>query len=105
MTGGSTFPPIGELNYLLTLPPYGFYWFLLAHETKYPEWYTPPPEPMPDFVTLVLRTGVLEALQPPLQTQLEQDILPAYLAKRRWFGAKGRSEEHTSELQSRGQLV
>jgi len=91
MTGGSTFPPIGELNYLLTLPPYGFYWFLLAHETKYPEWYTPPPEPMPDFVTLVLRTGVLEALQPPLQTQLEQDILPAYLAKRRWFGAKGKN--------------
>ena len=30
LTGGSLFPPIGELTYLLTLPPYGFYWFLLA---------------------------------------------------------------------------
>jgi len=23
------FPPIGELNYLLTLPGHGFYWFIL----------------------------------------------------------------------------
>ncbi|MDQ2075833.1 maltose alpha-D-glucosyltransferase [Marinimicrobium sp. ABcell2] len=89
MTGGSTFPPIGELNYLLTLAPYGFYWFLLAHETKYPEWYTPPPEPLPDYLTLVLRSGVMDVLEPPLKDSLEQDILPAYLAKRRWFGAKG----------------
>jgi maltose alpha-D-glucosyltransferase / alpha-amylase len=27
--GGVTFPPIGELPYLLTLPGHGFYWFLL----------------------------------------------------------------------------
>ena len=27
--GGVTFPPIGELRYLLTLPGYGFYWFQL----------------------------------------------------------------------------
>jgi len=27
--GGVAFPPIGELNYLLTLPGHGFYWFLL----------------------------------------------------------------------------
>ena len=33
MTGGSLFPPIGQLTYLLTLPPYGFYWFLLADAT------------------------------------------------------------------------
>ena len=30
MTGGSLFPPIGQLTYLLTLPPYGFFWFLLC---------------------------------------------------------------------------
>ena len=28
MLGDSLFPPIGQLPYLLTLPPYGFYWFL-----------------------------------------------------------------------------
>jgi maltose alpha-D-glucosyltransferase/alpha-amylase len=27
--GGVTFPSIGELSYLLTLPGHGFYWFLL----------------------------------------------------------------------------
>ena len=30
LSGGSLFPPIGQLTYLLTLPPYGFYWFVLA---------------------------------------------------------------------------
>ena len=33
MTGGSAFPPIGDLPYLLTLPAYGFYWFELAPAT------------------------------------------------------------------------
>ena len=32
LNAGSLFPPIGELTYLLTLPPYGFYWFALANE-------------------------------------------------------------------------
>ena len=27
--GGVTFPPIGDLSYLLTLPGHGFYWFIL----------------------------------------------------------------------------
>ena len=30
LNAGTLFPPIGELTYLLTLPPYGFYWFALA---------------------------------------------------------------------------
>ena len=36
LTGGSLFPPIGQLTYLLTLPPYGFYWFVLASESDAP---------------------------------------------------------------------
>jgi maltose alpha-D-glucosyltransferase / alpha-amylase len=31
--GGVLFPPIGELNYLLTLPGHGFYWFVLSPGT------------------------------------------------------------------------
>lgn len=89
MTGGSSFPPIGELSYLLTLPPYGFYWFLIASDTQYPDWYTPPPEPMPEHVTLVLRNDVCEVTNSPAKETLERDILPAYLSKRRWFGGKG----------------
>ena len=30
LTGGEAFPPAGDLPYLLTLPAYGFFWFLLA---------------------------------------------------------------------------
>ena len=30
LLGRTPFPPIGELPYLLTLPAYGFYWFVLA---------------------------------------------------------------------------
>ena len=30
LTGGAAFPPVGDLPYMLTLPAYGFFWFLLA---------------------------------------------------------------------------
>ena len=30
LTGRVPFPPIGELPYFITLPPYGFYWFTLV---------------------------------------------------------------------------
>jgi maltose alpha-D-glucosyltransferase / alpha-amylase len=88
IVGGSVFPPIGQLNYLLTLPPFGFFWFLLATEAALPAWHVPAPEPLPDFMTLVLRHSMEELLQMPARRELEREILPAYLAKRRWFAAK-----------------
>jgi len=88
MIGGCAFPPIGQLPYLLTLPPYGFYWFLLAPETKMPSWHVKPVEGMPDFRTLVLKRHLVELLEPPARTVLEQESLLAYLPKRRWFAGK-----------------
>ncbi|MGP3789691.1 maltose alpha-D-glucosyltransferase [Pseudomonas sp. B392_1p] len=88
MLGGSSFPPIGQLNYLLTLPPYGFYWFLLAEEAHMPSWHSPPVERMPELPTLVISRDLLELLQPPARTLLEKESLPAYLPKRRWFAGK-----------------
>ncbi len=88
LNGGSVFPPIGQLTYLLTLPPYGFYWFLLASENEWPSWHTPAPEPMPDYETLILRTTLAEAVRSTGKAPLETSILPSYLAKRRWFAAK-----------------
>ena len=55
LNDGSPFPPIGQLTYLLTLPPYGFYWFVLATASDWPSWHTPAPEPMPEFETIVIR--------------------------------------------------
>ncbi|HEY0844263.1 MAG TPA: maltose alpha-D-glucosyltransferase [Noviherbaspirillum sp.] len=88
MLGGSEFPPIGKLPYLLTLPPYGFYWFLLTTEARMPAWHTPAPEPLPELATLVLRQGVTEILEQPRRGMLENEALPAYLPKRRWYAAK-----------------
>jgi maltose alpha-D-glucosyltransferase/alpha-amylase len=89
LNGGSFFPPIGQLTYLLTLSPYGFYWFVLAKESEAPSWHTPAPEPLPDYVTLVMRDSLWNGLkQPAVSGVLERDALPVYLAKRRWFSAK-----------------
>src|SRR5690606_12208346 len=68
MIGGSAFPPIGQLSYLLTLPPYGFYWFLLAEQSQMPSWHVEPPERMPEMATLVLKRQLQEILdEQPLQ--------------------------------------
>jgi len=90
LNGGSLFPPIGQLTYLLTLSPYGFYWFILASETEAPSWHTPAPEPLPDYVTVVLRGPLSEGVQ-AAAVVLERESLPPYLAKRRWFGAKDKT--------------
>ncbi|MCO6418153.1 maltose alpha-D-glucosyltransferase [Siccirubricoccus sp. KC 17139] len=93
MLGGTAFPPIGQLPYLLTLPPYGFYWFALAKQQALPPWHTPSPEPLPDLRTLVLTADVKELLSAKVRQELERQVLPEYLAKRRWFAAKGEALE------------
>jgi maltose alpha-D-glucosyltransferase/alpha-amylase len=90
LNGGSLFPPVGQLTYLLTLPPYGFYWFILASETEAPSWHTPAPEPLPDYMTVVLRGPLGDGVQTSAAL-LERESLPPYLAKRRWFGAKDKA--------------
>jgi maltose alpha-D-glucosyltransferase/alpha-amylase len=87
LDGGSVFPPIGQLTYLLTLAPYGFYWFNLAEETAWPTLHTPAPEPMPEYQTIVMRKSFLDGLL-AARNVLEHEVLPSYLGKRRWFAQK-----------------
>jgi maltose alpha-D-glucosyltransferase/alpha-amylase len=87
LDGHSVFPPIGQLTYLLTLPPFGFYWFLLSEAADWPSTHTPAPEPMPEYQTIIMRRDLAEALLAD-RTVLERDTLRPYLAKRRWFGMK-----------------
>ena len=89
IVGGSVFPPVGQLTYLLTLPPYGFFWFLLAAEAQLPPWHVPSPEPLPEYATLVVRHRLEDAVSGSNLATLEREILPAYLPKRRWFAGKG----------------
>src|SRR5438552_850326 len=39
LLGRTSFPPIGEPPYLLTLPGHGFYWFRLSLEAEAPSWH------------------------------------------------------------------
>jgi maltose alpha-D-glucosyltransferase/alpha-amylase len=88
MIGRSEFPPVGELSYLLTLPAYGFYWFSLAGTAALPAWHERIPEPMPEFLTLVMSDGWRSIAAGRAGRELVADVLPAYLPKQRWFGAK-----------------
>ena len=88
MVGGAAFPAIGQLPYLLTLQPYGFYWFVLATETQTLERPYAQPAVLPEFHTLVLRNGVPDLLKEPSLGVLERETLPAYLRARRWYAAK-----------------
>jgi maltose alpha-D-glucosyltransferase/alpha-amylase len=88
LLGRSTFPPIGELPYLITLPGYGFFWFVLAGERDLPSVTSGIPEPMPEFMTLVTRHSWRDMLHPPARTLLEREVLPAFLTRQRWFAGK-----------------
>ena len=96
MLGGSAFPPIGQLSYLLTLPPYGFYWFLLASENQMPSWHVEPAQSMPDFPTLVLKKRLEELLDEPLRSTMENTSLAVYMPKRRWFAGKDKPIERVN---------
>ncbi|HEX2256031.1 MAG TPA: putative maltokinase, partial [Afifellaceae bacterium] len=89
LTGGSAFPPIGDLPYMLTLPAYGFFWFLIAPEADVPRWHTPTPEPLPEFITVTLTRGDLAGAVAGRDGRLlENDVLPEFLRRQRWFAAK-----------------
>ena len=106
MMGRNPFPPVGDLPYLLTLPGYGFYWFLLASGEQVPAWHEErlPPEDLP---VLVLSGGwrsfFRERVDPwrvavadKARAQLERDALPRFMRAQRWFAAKGQTIERVS---------
>ncbi len=88
MLGRTKFPPIGEGAYVVTLAPYGFYWFQLLETTaSAAEAHSTPME----FETLVVTQGWRSLLQGRSKAVLERDVLPPFLAGRRWFAERGNS--------------
>lgn len=80
--GATSFAPISEWPYYLTLAPYGFYWFELAPRVAAHD------EPT-EFVPVALDAGwpaAIEGRDPPLQP-----ALAAWLRRRRWFAGKSRT--------------
>ncbi len=88
LTGPSPFPPIGRMTYLLTLPPYGFYWLGLPVRENAPSWHQVGGEQLPDFQTLVVRESLKELLGEQHTAKILRELLPDYLSRRRWFAAK-----------------
>ncbi len=99
LLGRASFPPIGELPYLLTLAGYNYYWFRLANDEEVPAWHDEHliPEELP---TLVLFEGWHSffpdrvvpwriAMAEKARTQLEEGALPRFVAAQRWYGGKG----------------
>jgi maltose alpha-D-glucosyltransferase/alpha-amylase len=90
LIGGTSFPVISKLNYQLTLPPYGFYWFLLVDETQMPGWYVAPVDPIPELKTIIIKFGLFELIEvESVRAHLESEALPAYLPKCSWFALSG----------------
>jgi len=92
LTGRTAFPRVGELPYLLTLPAYGFYWFRLAEEHEASEIFEAREAPF-ELPHLVLADGWSSILEGEGRARLEQDILPAWVARQRWF------RDHAVELE------
>src|SRR5881227_3188720 len=86
LLGRTNFPPIGDGPYLVTLGPYGFFWFLLRE----PDASTiESPRIWAEFETLVVTDGWRSLLRGRSKSVLERDVLPTFLASRRWYAERG----------------
>jgi len=99
MLGRTSFPPIGELPYLLTLPSFGFFWFRLAADAEVPSWHQEYVA-LQDRPTLVLFDGWTSffrdrvmpwriGMADRMRTQFETDTLPRHIEIQRWYASKG----------------
>ncbi len=85
MFGRVTFPPIGDLPYLLTLGPHSFFWFTLDVPRGVETGAAAPVGTVPTLQVRGLCTQVFQAAREELASLLAQ-----YLKGRRWFGGKAR---------------
>ena len=88
LLGRTRFPAIGEALYVVTLGPYGFYWFELCETV---ESATEPQGTPAEFETLVAPHGWRSLFEDRSKSTLERDVLPVFLAGRRWFAERGNS--------------
>jgi maltose alpha-D-glucosyltransferase / alpha-amylase len=99
MLGRTTFPPIGDLPYLLTLSAYGFYWFKLTTDAEAPSWHEQilsvderPVLVLFDGWSSLFRDRVVPwriGMAEKTRLQLETDTLPRFIETQRWYAAKG----------------
>ncbi len=91
MLGRTSFPPIGDLPYMVTLAPYGFYWF----ELRAPDPSQVPINVVPEFETLVVPLGSTWMTLGRTRGVFERDVLPPHLARTRWFPERSAAKINT----------
>jgi maltose alpha-D-glucosyltransferase/alpha-amylase len=84
LLGNKDFPPIGDRPYVVTLAPYGFFWFQLCENLE-----KRADTIAPELETLVVTDGWPSLLQGRSKHVLEQDVLPGFLSSHRWFADRG----------------
>ena len=99
LMGRTSFPPVGDLPYLLTLHGHGFYWFRLAKGEEVPSWHEERlPREEPPLLVLFdgwhsfFRDRVVPwriAMAEKVRAQFEEMALPRYVLGQRWYAAKG----------------
>ena len=100
LLGRTPFPPIGDLPYLLTLTGHGFLWFRLAVRRRRAGVARGAAAAATSLPVLVLFDGWASlfrdrvvpwrmAMADKVRAQLEREVLPAFIAERRWFAGKG----------------
>ena len=87
MLGYVTFPTITKDPYPLTIAPYSFLWLELQPAPVESE----PVEVTNDEPALALLTQTFDGLLSGPGFELLQQLLPNYLPRQRWFGAKSRT--------------
>jgi len=99
MSGWSPFHAIAQDRYAVSLPGYGFYWFLLSESGSAPKWVPELPGQMPELLTLVLPRDIdTTQLGGAALALFERDVLPAYLPKQRWYSGKDGQSANTALL-------
>jgi maltose alpha-D-glucosyltransferase/alpha-amylase len=91
MLGRTRFPAIGELPYMITLAPYGFYWFQLRERDKSEH---VQPTVVPEFETLVVPLNATWVSLARTRGVFEADVLPGHLARTRWYPERSPNAIH-----------
>ena len=99
LLGRTSFPPIGDLPYLITLPAHAFYWFKLAQDAPVPDWHKEmlvaeeaPVVVLFDGWTSFFRDQVVPwriGMAESLHERLEAEVLPRFIEQQRWYAQKG----------------
>jgi maltose alpha-D-glucosyltransferase/alpha-amylase len=93
MLGQVPLPPIGALPYMLTLPPYGFFWLALREADQLTDsgplsaGHSLRDGPPPAVIQL---DGAPDSIFQQANWELIERLLPSFLSTRRWFGGKAR---------------